>query len=181
MKRILLGTLAAAAVSIMTLTAAAAQSDQKPSREERMQHWAADHETMLHAKLAGMKAGLGLRADQENLWTAFESSINDAFKSHMETMQKMMKMREDGERVSPVDRMEFMAGRMAQGAGELKRISEATKPLYASLDDKQKRNFELLGRGMMMTGRRPPTVEGEFEAGDAGFSWVPYGWSGMME
>ncbi len=188
MKRIILGTLAAAVVSVstFTLTAVAAQSDQQPTREERMQHWAADRETMLHARLAGMKAGLGLTADQEKLWSPFESAVKDAFKSRMEAMQKMMKMREGGERMSPVDRMAFMAGRMAQGAAELKTISEAASPLYASFDDTQKRNFELLGRGMAMSGRgpRPPSdmanVEGYYGRGDTGFSWEPYDWWGMM-
>jgi hypothetical protein len=32
---------------------------------ERMQHWADDHEAMLDAKLAGLKAGLRLTSDQE--------------------------------------------------------------------------------------------------------------------
>ena len=186
MKSILLGTLAAA-VSTFTLTPAPAQNDQQPSREERMQQWAADRETMFHARLAGMKAGLELRADQENLWSPFQSAVNDAFKSRMESMQKMMKMRESGERMSPVDRMEFMAGRMSQGAAELKTISEAARPLYASLDDTQKRNFDLLGRAMVISARGPqprsdlPSVEGYYGPGNTGFSWEPFGWWGMME
>ena len=182
MKRILLGTFIAA-VSALTLTVAAAQTDQQPSREERMQHWMADRETMLHARLAGMKAGLGLTADQEKLWNPFEAALNELFKSRMEAMQTMMKMREGGKRMSPVERMDFMASRMAQGAAGLKKASEAAKPLYASLDDKQKRNFELLGRGMMMSerGPEPQSVEGYYGGGDVGFSWEPYGWWGMME
>ncbi|MBV8223594.1 MAG: hypothetical protein JO232_00210 [Verrucomicrobia bacterium] len=56
MKRILFGTLAAAvSFSPFALTSAAAQSTQQ---------WAVDRETLLHSKLAGMKAGLGLRPDQ---------------------------------------------------------------------------------------------------------------------
>src|SRR5271166_3948147 len=112
MKRILLGMFAATVVSAsgFTLTTAAAQSDQQPSREERMQHWAADRETVLHAHLAGMKAGLGLTADQEKLWNPFASAVEDAFKSHTEAMQKMMTTHEGGPRMSPVDRMDFMSG-----------------------------------------------------------------------
>jgi hypothetical protein len=40
---------------------------------------------------------------------------------------------------------------MACPADELKEISEASKPLYSSLDDTQKRKFELLSREMTMT------------------------------
>ena len=58
--------------------ALAAEGDQQSSRGERMQQWAADRETMLDAKLAGMKAGLGLTADQEKLWGPFESAVKDA-------------------------------------------------------------------------------------------------------
>ncbi len=181
MKRILLATFAAAALSTFNLVPAVAQSDQQPSSEERMQHWAADRGTMLHARLAGMKAGLGLRADQENLWNPFASAIEDAFKSHMEAMQEMMKTHEGGQRMSPVDRMDFTAGRMAEGAAKLRTISEAAKPLYASLDDTQKRNFEVLGRDMVMPEPRPAVPEWDYRGGGAGFSWEPYGWSGMMQ
>jgi len=181
MRSILFGTLAAV-VSTFALTADGAQSDQQPSRQERMQHWAADRETMFHARLAGMKSALGLTPDQETLWSPFESALKDAFKSHMQAMQKMMQMRESGERISPVDRMEFMAGRMSQAGAELKAISEAAKPLYDRLDDTQKRNFGLLARGMAMAGpsQSDTTAEGYYGKGDAGFSWEPYGWWGMM-
>lgn len=181
MKSILFGTLAAV-VSTFALNAAAAQSDQQPSRQERMQHWMADRETMFHARLAGMKAALGLTPDQERLWSPFESAFKDAFKSHMEAMQKMMQMREGGERMSPVDRMEFMAGRMSQAGAELRAISVAAKPLYDRLDDGQKRKFGLLARGMAMAGRSPSgmSVEEYYGGGDVGFSWEPYGWWGMM-
>jgi LTXXQ motif family protein len=182
MKRILLGTLAAAALSTFALVPAGAQNDQQPSRVERMQHWAADREMILHSRLAGMKAGLGLTADQEKLWNPLEAAIMDAFKSHMETMRMMMKMREGGERMSPADRLEFMASRMAQRAANLKATSEAMKPFYASLDATQKRDFEVLGRGaMMMAGHELGGVEWDFEGEDAGYQWEPEGWNGLRE
>ena len=108
MKRTILGALAAIVVSTSSfvLTAAAAQTDQKPSQAERMQHWAADRETMLDAKLAGMKAGLGLTADQEKFWSPFESAVKDADKSRMDAMGQMMRMRAQGERMSPIDHLE---------------------------------------------------------------------------
>ena len=149
-----------------------------------MQHWMADRETMLHARLAGMKAGLALTADQEKLWNPFEAAVNELFKSRMEAMQTMIKMRESGQRMSPVDRMDFMAGRMAQGAAQLKTISGAARPLYDSLDDTQKGNFALLGRAMLMSGSRPPpdpNVEWDYLGGDAGYTFAPPGWSGPME
>ncbi len=152
MKRTLLGAVAAVAVSAsaFALTAAAAQSDQQPAPSaERMQHWAADRETMLDAKLAGMKAGLQMTGDQEKLWGPFESAVRDADKARMDAMQKMMQTRNENEKMSPVDHLQAMADRMSEGAANLKKIADAAKPLYASLDDSQKHRFGMLGRMLM--------------------------------
>jgi hypothetical protein len=54
--------------------------------------------------------------------------------------------------MSPIDHLDVMAGHMARRAAELKKIAEAAKPFYASMDDTQKRNFGLLGREMLMAG-----------------------------
>ena len=103
---------------------------------------------MLDAKLAGMKAGLQLNADQEKLWAPFETAVKDAAKSRMDDMQKMMEMRH-GERMSPVDHLEFFADRLSKGAADVKKIADAAKPLYDSLDDSQKHRFAMLGRMLM--------------------------------
>jgi hypothetical protein len=157
MKAYLVAPLAAIVISAsaFALTAAAASDDQMsgPAMMERMQHWAADREAVLDANLAGMKAGLKLTADQEKLWGPFEGTVRDAAKARMENMQKMMEMRQHGERLSPVDRLEAMADHMSQGAAELKKIADSAKPLFASLDETQKRSFGLLGRAMLMPGR----------------------------
>jgi hypothetical protein len=154
MKRILRGTLAAA-VSAFALTAAIAQSDQpsKPTMADRMQHWAADRETLLDAKLAGIKAALGLTADQEKLWSPFESAVKDASKARMDAMQKMMQTRDQDQHMSPVDRLEAIADRLSQGATDVKKIADTAKPLYDSLDASQKEKFTMLGRDMLMSDR----------------------------
>jgi LTXXQ motif family protein len=150
MKHTALGLVVAVAVSVSAFAlTAAAEGDQPPTHAERMQHWAADRETMLDAKLAGMKAGLGLTADQEKLWSPFESAVKDAAKARMDAMQQMMETHAQGEHMSPVDRLEAMASRLSQGAADIKKIADAAKPLYASLDDSQKHKFGMLGRMLM--------------------------------
>jgi hypothetical protein len=47
--------------------------------------------------------------------------------------------------------MDATAGRMARGADELKEVSEASKSLYGSLDDPQKRKFEFQSREIVTT------------------------------
>jgi hypothetical protein len=148
MKSLLVAALVAGSLFAPTF-ALAAEGDQPASRAERMQHWAADREMVLDAKLAGMKAGLGLTNDQEQLWAPFEAAVRDADKSRMDAMGQMMRMGAQGERMSPVDHLEAMADRLSQSATNVKKIAEAAKPLYDSLDESQKHKFGMLGRMLM--------------------------------
>lgn len=149
--------------------APAAQAFSAESSEpamERMQHWADDHEAMLDAKIAGLRAGLRLTSDQEKLWPPFETAIRDAAKLHMEqmksAMERMRKMHETmmqgepGGAVSPIDRLEAIGQGMSARGGAIEKVAEAGKPLYASLDDSQKRRFVMLGRALFMMGHHHP-------------------------
>ena len=177
MKHILPGALIAVALSVSSfaLTAAVAADDQsaEAARTERIQHWKADHEAMMDARLGGMKEVLKPTATQYPLWEAFENAVRNADKARVDDMREMMQNRE---RMSPVERLDAMAGRMARRAAELKTIAGAAKPFYDSLDDTQKRNFQLVGREMLMA-RGGPTWQ-DF-GGDAGGSWVPENWDWM--
>lgn len=64
-------------------------------------------------------------------------------------------MMENRGRMSSIERIDATASHMARRADELKKISEAAKPLYGSLDDTQKHKFELLGGEMMMAASGP--------------------------
>jgi hypothetical protein len=147
----LVAPLTAVAVCGLSLAAGAASGDQTSGQAgmERMQHWAADREAVLDAKLTGMKAGLKLTADQEKLWGPFESAVRDSAKMRMDAMKEMMEARDHGERMSPVDHLDAIADHLAKAAASLKTIADAAKPLYASLDDSQRRSFGALGRMLM--------------------------------
>jgi hypothetical protein len=140
MKRVLLGMLsatAAVAVSACGFTAAA-QSDQQPPHAELAQHWA---EAAIDAQLKGMKASLRLTPDQEKDWGPFESAVRDAEKTRVIALQK-----EQESNLSPMDRLNAKAERLAQSQAGLDQIVEAAKPLYAQLDATQKHKFIALGR-----------------------------------
>jgi hypothetical protein len=154
--------------ALVALTfAPAAQAASEPAME-RMQHWADDHDAMLDAKLAGLRAGLRLTSDQDKLWPPFETAIRDAAKLHMEQMKSMMeRMRkmhetmmqgEPGKAVSPIDRLEAMGQGMSARGAAIEKVAEAGKPLYASLDDSQKRRFAMLGRALFMMGHGHPAA-----------------------
>jgi hypothetical protein len=79
MKRTILETLAAAAAAAALSASgfaitAAAQSDQQPTHAELVQRCA---EAALDAQRKGMKTGLRLNADQEELWGPFESAVKN--------------------------------------------------------------------------------------------------------
>jgi zinc resistance-associated protein len=142
MKRALLRMLSAAAVVALSAPNftinAAAQSDQKPTHEELVQHWA---EAAIDAQLKGMKSSLRLTADQEKDWPPFESAVKDAEKARLAALQK-----EQDSSLSPMDRLNAKAQRLTEGKVNIQKIVEAAKPLFTSLNDAQKRDFITLGR-----------------------------------
>ena len=124
MKRRFVGPLAIVAVSALSLPALAAEAVE-PNAQQGMesvqngsQHWAADRQMMLDAKLAGMKAELKLKPDQEKLWTPFETAVRDSAKDRMENMQKMMEMRKQNEQASPIDLLDDVVERPHTGRRE---------------------------------------------------------------
>ena len=118
-----------------------AQTDQKPTHAELVQHWA---EAALDTQLKGMKASLGLTADQEKDWDPFEAAVRDAAKARVLAVQK-----EQGGGLSPMDRNLAKADRIAQGQANLGKIVDAAEPLYASLDSSHKHKFITLGRTLV--------------------------------
>jgi hypothetical protein len=137
--RKILSAVTAAALLISAFThLAAAQSDQQPTHAELVQHWA---EAAIDAQLKGMKTSLRLTADQEKDWGPFESAVKDAEKARLIALQK-----EQSSGLSPMDRLNAKAERLAESQAGLDKIVEAAKPLYLSLDDTQKHKFITLGR-----------------------------------
>jgi hypothetical protein len=162
-------SLIAVATSFLATVGASAQNN-PPDASGWAQHWAADHQALLNAKLAGLKAGLQLTPDQEKLWGPFEAAVRDAAEMRMrhkqEMMQRMGKMHMEGMdhpgrmddmdmdmgeggRGSALDRLDALANRLTEVGAALKKVADSGKPLYASLDDQQKRIFGFLAREMM--------------------------------
>ena len=146
----------AAVVGVVGLGAAgtfaiAAQGD-APMRPNFMR-MEANRAALLDAELAGLKAALKLNADQDKLWTPFETSVRDAAKERDDAMKAMRDDRKPGDaRPAPLDRLDMMATRMEDGAKSLHSIAAAGKPLYAALDTDQQERFGFLARTMMRHG-----------------------------
>jgi hypothetical protein len=162
MRHIVLPLAVLAAWTFVPAAQAASDESSGPATE-RMQEWAADHEAFLDAKLAGLKAGLRLTSDQDKLWPPFETAIREAAKLHMDQMKSMidrmrkmhemmMQRTEPGEGGSPIDRLEVLGQHLSERGAAIEKVADAGKPLYASLDDSQKRRFVMLGRALFMMG-----------------------------
>ena len=164
MRPLLRVSIIAFAASGLAIPAAVAQlGSPPPSEMHRMQQWTADHKALLDAKLAGLKAGLKLNPDQEKLWSPFEAAVRAAADMRMEHMEEMVARMHDmragddmekeggefGIAMSPVERLDRLASRLSEASAALKKVADAAKPLYDSLDQEQKRVFGFLSREMM--------------------------------
>ena len=89
MRSMVRASLAAVATSFLAVVGAFAQNN-PPDTSGWTQRWAADHQALLNAKLAGLKAGLQLTPDQEKLWGPFEAAVRDAAEMRMQHMQDMI-------------------------------------------------------------------------------------------
>jgi hypothetical protein len=148
-RRFMIPLAMAAAVALPAISTISASAENTAGRPgvERMQHWAADREMVLDAKLAGMKAGLKLNADQEKLWGPFQTAVENSQKSRLAAMLDRTAAGDESE--SPIDRLEAVADRLSKAAANVKAVADAAKPLYASLDETQKHEFVTLGHMLM--------------------------------
>ena len=150
-----LAALAVAAVLALAPLAggsyAAAESEQQQSRFSPE-----DRAAFLDARIAALKAGLELNADQENYWPPFESAMRDLAKEREARFAAWRQSRDEGadegQDVNPIDRLTQASERLSARAAELQKLAAAAKPLYDSLDESQKRRFAVLFHGGMGRG-----------------------------
>jgi hypothetical protein len=131
---------------------------------------ASDMSAYADARIAALKAGLTLNAEQEKFWPPVESTLKELTKKRIDRVEQFraerQARRDQAERQdqaaprelpNPIERMRKGADRLAEGGADLKRLADATEPLYQSLDEAQKRRFNVLAhagmRGMQRDGR----------------------------
>ena len=121
---------------------------------------AEDKAAFADARIAALHAGLKLNPDQEKLWAPVESAIRGLMQQRREARaagrERFASMRQEGAGQDVPGALRFMADRQAASADALRKLADAAQPLYASLDEGQKRRFAILSRGLrggMMGGR----------------------------
>lgn len=160
LKSVLAGT---TALAIVGATFAYAQ---QPPRGPRGDHWrpsAEDISAFTDARIAGLKAGLKLTAEQEKNWPAVETALRDLAKQRAERAQAWAQARNNaraagpkgdakpGDKAAeakrdPIERLRQRADRMTETGTALKKLADAAAPLYQSLNEGQKHRFMMLAR-----------------------------------
>lgn len=108
-----------------------------------------DRAAYLDARIAALHAGLKLNADQEKNWPPVESALRDLGKERAQALAQRRQRRESKERPDPIQRLRNASDAMSNRGAALKRLADASEPLYRTLDDAQKRRLEVLSRQVM--------------------------------
>lgn len=152
-----------AALTLIGTTLATAQSAPPPDAP-RYRPTQEDVTALTDARIAGLKAGLKLSAEQEKNWPAVEAAIRDLAKQRADRIAERRARPRDAARQRPdmIQRLRRGADAMTKRATALGKLADAAEPLYKTLDEGQKHRFTLLlraSRGPGMPGPRSPRFE----------------------
>lgn len=93
-----------------------------------------------------VKAALQLRPDQMQYWPAVEDAIRSRADGRRQRIENMMSHMEEGQfDRNFVQVLQNRAENLSERGAELKKLADAWQPLYATLDDAQKRRMRVLG------------------------------------
>jgi zinc resistance-associated protein len=116
-----------------------------------------DRAAFIEARIAALHAGLQLSPEQDRNWPAFETAIRDLVKSRRERLDAW---RNQPPAADPTERLKRRADALSSAGAALQRLAEAQGPLYASLDEGQKRRFAMLAQRLSPAGMGGPGMMG---------------------
>jgi hypothetical protein len=139
----------------------------------------ADFDSLTDARIAAIQAGLKLTPDQQKLWGPVEQALRANSAGRAERMEQRRERGPAASRPDFMQRLEQRADWSSKAAASATSLSTAMKPLWASLDDSQKRLLPILMRpaggmrahyarggdhrqhGMMKQGQRGPAPQAQ--------------------
>ena len=158
-----------AALAIVGSSLVIAQERGRPGGFGRFQPSIDDMRAFADARVAALHAGLGLSADQEKNWPAFEQAWREMAKLRLDRVSAAVRERRERTQVpdDPAARLQRRAAGLTDRGAALKKVADAFDPLYKSLDDAQKRRFAVLERfmGAGEDRRFDPRDRGGYERG----------------
>lgn len=112
-----------------------------------------DFNRFVDARIASIKAGLKLTADQERLWAPVETAIRNAASQRYDRMEQFRNSRDQAQSIDFMQRIERRATTMTQDAQNTMAVSTALRPLWDTLSEDQKRiaprlMYEVVNNGM---------------------------------
>jgi hypothetical protein len=132
-----------AGTTMLTIAGSTLAFAQQPSPAERSHHarlTADDIAAFTDARIAAFKTALKLTPEQEKNWPAVEQALRDIGK---ERLARREARGASGQPVDATERLRDRADALAARAVALRRLADAEKPLYQSLDEAQKRRFAI--------------------------------------
>jgi LTXXQ motif family protein len=136
MKKSLFRLAAATLVVGAALTGSAIAQDRSRNAEPAANQLADQSD----ARTARMRADLRLTPEQENNWAGFENAMRENSKKRAGREIALRADRQKGP-VDFIDQMRKGADSMSERSADQKKLADAAQPLFASLNDQQKRRF----------------------------------------
>ena len=113
---------------------------------------AEDRAAFTDSRIAALHAGLKLNPEQAKLWPPVEDAIRGLLQQRRDSRaadrERFASKQQDGGSQDVPGTLRFMADRQAASAEALRKLADAAQPLYASLDEGQKRRLGILSRGL---------------------------------
>jgi zinc resistance-associated protein len=129
-------------------TAIAQESPGHSGRNAAVRFSVEDIGAFTDARVAAIKAGLGLTPDQAKNWPAFEQAYRNLAKLRSDRVAAANDRTSGPDDQTSLDRLQRRADRISQYGAALGDLAKAAKPLYQSLNDTQKRRFVMLARAL---------------------------------
>jgi LTXXQ motif family protein len=127
-----------------TLTGSAVAQDRQ-DRQDRSHHTglpANQVSDQVDARSARIRADLRLTPEQENNWAGFEGAMRDISKKQAEREATLRADRAQQKgSLDVIEQMRRGADSMTEHAVDQKKLADAAQPLFASLNDQQKRRL----------------------------------------
>lgn len=147
-------TIAGGSLALAQSTPPAPPTQNAPADAQRYRATPEDRAALTDARIAALKAGLKLTAEQEKNWPAVEAAIRDLAKQRADRASAMRDGRNAQAQARPdaIARLRRGADMMTERAAGLKKLADAAEPLYKTLDEGQKHRFAMLMRMGMQGG-----------------------------
>jgi hypothetical protein len=121
-----------------------AYAQQAPAPQVQQRFSAADWNALTAARIAVVKATLQLKPDQTQYWPAIEEAIRNRATTREQRMAALRAALGEQDEFQPVELMRARADALSQKAESLRKLADVWQPLYATLDQDQKRRMRLL-------------------------------------